>query len=121
MWLIASGLFAAYVANFGSYNKTYGALGAVIIFLVWMWITNLAVLIGAEFNAELERGRELESGQPEAARELQLPPRDAPKPRRSLLERLRTLFGKRRDEPREPAREHDEVGVGPDRGRPIDP
>ena len=71
-------LFAFYVANFGSYDKTYGTLGGVITFLVWMWITNLAVLFGAELNAELERSRELEAGEP-AEEEIQLPPRDAPK------------------------------------------
>jgi membrane protein len=64
LWLIASGLFAVYVANFGHYNKVYGSLGGVIIFLVWMWISNLAVLLGAEFNAELERGRAIAGGFP---------------------------------------------------------
>jgi membrane protein len=78
IWIIASALFAFYVANFGSYNKTYGTLGGVITFLVWMWITNLAVLFGAELNAELERSRELEAGEP-AQEEIQLEPRDAPK------------------------------------------
>jgi membrane protein len=57
VWLLASGGFALYVANFGSYNKTYGSLAAVIVFLVWMWISNLAILLGAEFDAELQRGR----------------------------------------------------------------
>ena len=61
-WLIASGAFALYVGNFGSYNKTYGALGGVIVFLVWLWISNIVILLGAEFNAELERGRALEEG-----------------------------------------------------------
>jgi len=78
IWVVASALFAFYVANFGSYNKTYGTLGGVVTFLVWMWITNLAVLFGAELNAELERSRELEAGQP-AEEEIQLEPRDAPK------------------------------------------
>jgi membrane protein len=64
LWLIASGLFALYVAHFGSYNKVYGSLAAVIIFLVWMWVSNIAVLIGAEFNAELERGRAIAGGLP---------------------------------------------------------
>lgn len=64
VWLIASGAFALYVANFSSYNKTYGALAGVIIFLVWLWISNLAVLLGAEWNAEIERGRQIESGHP---------------------------------------------------------
>src|SRR4051812_24046497 len=56
-WIVASLAFAFYVANFGSYNKTYGALAAPIVFLVWLWVSNLMILLGAEFNAELERGR----------------------------------------------------------------
>jgi membrane protein len=64
VWLIASGAFALYVANFSSYNKTYGALAGVIIFLVWLWISNTALLLGVEFNAELERGRQIEAGHP---------------------------------------------------------
>jgi membrane protein len=64
LWLIASGLFAFYVANFGNYNKVYGSLGGVIVFLVWMWISNIALLLGAEFNAELERGRAMAGGFP---------------------------------------------------------
>ena len=75
IWIAASAGFAFYVANFGSYNETYGALGGAIVFLVWLWISNIAVLLGAELNAELERGRELEQGLP-AERELQLPPRN---------------------------------------------
>jgi membrane protein len=82
IWLAASVGFGIYVANFGSYNKTYGALAGVIIFLVWMWITNLALLIGAEFNAELERGRELEAGDTAAHDQIQLPLRREPKHRR---------------------------------------
>ncbi len=74
-WVIASVLFGIYVANFGSYNKTYGALAGVIVFLLWLWITNLALLFGAEVDAELERGRQLQGGIA-AERELQLPPRD---------------------------------------------
>jgi membrane protein len=62
LWIAASGLFAFYVANFGSYSKTYGSMAAVIIFLVWLWITNLVMLLGAEFNAEVERGRQIEAG-----------------------------------------------------------
>jgi membrane protein len=76
LWIIASALFAFYVANFGSYNKTYGSLGAAISFLVWLWITNVVLLFGAEINAELERSRELEAGLP-AHDEIQLPPRVA--------------------------------------------
>jgi membrane protein len=63
--LVASAGFALFVADFGSYNKTYGALAGVVVFLVWLWIANIAVLLGAEFNAELERGRRIEAGQPE--------------------------------------------------------
>src|SRR5829696_7087058 len=64
-WIIASVAFAFYVANFGSYNKTYGALAGPIIFLVWLWISNIMILLGAEFNAELERGRAIAAGHPE--------------------------------------------------------
>ncbi len=78
VWIVASAAFAAYVANFSSYNKTYGALGGVIAFLVWLWISNLAVLLGAEMNAELERGRLLEAGEP-AEDDLPVTPRMAPK------------------------------------------
>ena len=75
VWILASIGFGFYVANFGSYNKTYGALAGVIVFLLWLWITNLALLFGAELDAELERGRQLQAGIP-AERDLQLPPRD---------------------------------------------
>ena len=78
VWILASAGFALYVANFGSYNKTYGSLAGVIVFLVWLWISNLAVLLGAELNAELERARELESGVPEE-RTIAIEPRDEPK------------------------------------------
>jgi membrane protein len=75
VWVVASAAFALYVANFSSYNKTYGALASVIVFLVWLWISNIAVLLGAELNAELERGRRLEAGQA-AEREPFVEPRD---------------------------------------------
>ncbi|WP_078883215.1 MULTISPECIES: YihY/virulence factor BrkB family protein [Streptomyces] len=64
IWMAASAGFAFYVANFGSYNKTYGALAGVIIFLVWLWITNLAILLGLEFDAELARERAILGGHP---------------------------------------------------------
>jgi membrane protein len=78
-WLIASGAFALYVANFGSYNKTYGALGGVIVFLVWLWISNIVILLGAEFNAELERGRAIQGGMRPEDREPFAEPRDTRK------------------------------------------
>ena len=77
LWIVASAAFAFYVATFASYNKTYGSVAAVIIFLVWLWISNIAVLLGAEFDAEIERGAKIEAGQP-AEEEPFLPPRDAP-------------------------------------------
>jgi len=79
VWLLASVAFAFYAANFGSYNKTYGALGGLVVFLVWLWITNTALLLGMELNAERERSRELKAGVPGAERELQLDARSAPK------------------------------------------
>jgi membrane protein len=78
-WLIASGAFAFYVANFGSYNKTYGALGGVVVFLVWLWISNIVILLGAEFNAELERGRAIEAGMRPEDKEPFAEPRDTRK------------------------------------------
>lgn len=75
IWVIASAGFAAYVSNFGSYNKTYGSLGAAVTFLVWLWITNLALLFGAELDAELERTRELAAGRA-AEEQILLPPRE---------------------------------------------
>ena len=74
-WIVASALFALYVANFGSYDETYGALGGVVIFLLWIWITNLAMLFGAEVNAEIERSKQIEEGLP-PDQEPFLPPRD---------------------------------------------
>lgn len=67
--------FGIYVANFSNYERTYGSFAGVIVFLLWLWITNLALLFGAEFDAELERGRELQAGMP-AEETIQLPPRD---------------------------------------------
>jgi membrane protein len=78
-WLIASAAFALYVANFASYNKTYGALGGVVVFLVWLWISNIVILLGAEFNAELERERAIEDGMRPEDREPFVEPRDTRK------------------------------------------
>jgi membrane protein len=78
IWLIASAAFAFYVANFGGYNKTYGSMAAVIIFLVWMWISNIAILLGLAFNAELERARAIDSGHP-PGEEPYVEPRDTRK------------------------------------------
>jgi membrane protein len=78
LWIVASAAFAFYVASFASYNKTYGALGGVIVFLVWLWITNIAILLGAELDAELERERQIEAGHPEGEEPF-LEPRDTRK------------------------------------------
>ncbi|MEU0398572.1 YihY/virulence factor BrkB family protein [Streptomyces sp. NPDC006208] len=78
IWMAASGAFAVYVANFGSYNKTYGTLAGVIIFLIWLWITNLAILLGLEFDAELARERAIRGGHP-ATKEPYVEPRDTRK------------------------------------------
>jgi membrane protein len=80
VWIVASALFALYVANFSSYDKTYGTLGGLIALLVWFWISNLAILFGHQLNAERERSLELAEGRPRAEREIQLEPRDEPKP-----------------------------------------
>ena len=72
VWLVASAAFAYYVAKFGSYNKTWGALAAVVVMLTWLWLSAVALLLGAEINAEAERSRELRRGEPAAA-ELQAP------------------------------------------------
>ncbi|QIS14407.1 YihY/virulence factor BrkB family protein [Nocardia arthritidis] len=77
VWIAASAGFAVYVANFGSYNRVYGSLAAAVIFLVWLWLTNLAVLLGAKFDAELVRGRGIEEGRPPDHKPV-LPPRDLP-------------------------------------------
>ncbi|WP_253771396.1 YihY/virulence factor BrkB family protein [Goodfellowiella coeruleoviolacea] len=84
VWVLASAGFAFYAANFGSYNKTYGSLAGVIVFLVWLWITNIAILLGAELDAELARGQRIAAGQPESQEPI-LPPRDT----RAMPERPR--------------------------------
>jgi membrane protein len=75
--MVVSAGFAFYVANFDSYNRTYGTLGGVVVFLVWMWLTNVAVLLGAEFDAELARARAIAAGLPAHA-EPYLPMREVP-------------------------------------------
>lgn len=84
IWILASAAFAFYVSNFGSYNKTYGTLGGLVALLVWFWISNLAVLFGLELNSEVERNREFEEGVAQAEREIQLEPRDEPKPKKTV-------------------------------------
>jgi membrane protein len=78
VWILASIGFAIYVANFGSYNETYGSLGGAVVFLIWLWLSNVAVLLGAELNAEIERERELAAGQRDAKSQIQLEPRSEP-------------------------------------------
>jgi membrane protein len=77
-WIVASIAFAVYVGNFGSYNKTYGALGGVVVFLLWLWITNMAILLGAELNAETERARQIHTGVRGAKTALKVRERQAP-------------------------------------------
>ena len=77
VWLLASGLFSVYTSMFGSYNKTWGSLSAVIVMLTWLWISSIALLLGAELNAEAERSRELRRGEP-AEHEIQAPEQDLP-------------------------------------------
>jgi membrane protein len=74
-WLVASLVFALYVSNFSSYDKTYGTLGGVVVFLIWLWITNMAILLGAQFNAETERARQMHAGVSGAEDGLELPTR----------------------------------------------
>ncbi len=76
VWILASFGFSLYISNFGSYDKTYGSLGGAVTFLVWVWITNIAVLLGVELNSELERTREIEAGVAGAEEAIQLPPRE---------------------------------------------
>jgi membrane protein len=79
VWALASALFAFYVSNFSSYDKTYGTLAGLVVLLLWFWITNLAILFGHQMNAERERSEEIKEGQPRAEKEIQLEPRDEPK------------------------------------------
>jgi membrane protein len=84
VWLVASAGFGLYVSQFGSYNKVYGSLAGVVVILIWMWITNLAILFGHELNAERERDVQFKEGLPGAEREIQLEPRDQPKRPRTV-------------------------------------
>ena len=79
VWAVASALFAFYVSNFGSYDKTYGTLAGLVVLLLWFWITNLAILFGHQMNAERERSAEIDEGLPRAEKEIQLEPRDEPR------------------------------------------
>jgi membrane protein len=79
VWIIASALFGIYVSNFSSYNETYGTLGGLVALMVWIWISNLAILFGHQLNSERERSLEIEEGQERADREIQLEPRSEPK------------------------------------------
>jgi membrane protein len=83
VWVLASAGFAFFVSNFGSYDKTYGALAGMVVLLIWLWITNLAILFGHELNAERERSAEIGEGKARADREIQLEPRDEPKEQRT--------------------------------------
>ena len=90
IWVLASAGFGFYVANFSSYNKTYGSLAGVVVFLLWLWITNNALLFGAELDAELERARELQAGMP-AEETIQLPPRDTSKSEKNAKRRQKDV------------------------------
>jgi membrane protein len=79
VWALASVGFALYVSHFGSFDKTYGTLGGLIVLLIWLWLTNLAILFGHQLNAEIERSTEIDEGVPHAEREIQLEPRTDPK------------------------------------------
>ena len=114
LWILVSVAFGFYVANFGNYNKTYGSLGGVIVFLLWLWITNNALLFGAEIDAELERARQLQAGI-EAEETLQLPPRDTTvseknaAKREEIIEKGRQIrLASEHAEDRESRGEHDE-------------
>ncbi len=90
VWVVASAGFGYYVGNFGSYNKTYGSLTGVIVFLLWLWLTNVALIFGAELNAEIERGRQLQAGI-EAEQQVQLRPRDAKGSAKKVAQRERVV------------------------------
>ncbi|WP_149180439.1 YihY/virulence factor BrkB family protein [Streptomyces sp. TRM49041] len=103
LWLLASGAFALYVANFGSYNKTYGTLAGVIVFLIWLWLSNLAILLGLELDAELARQRAIRAGMP-ASEEPYVEPRDTRKWPPALRRRMAARKKARREAAREESR-----------------
>lgn len=84
VWIIASIGFAFYVSQFGSYNKTYGALSGFIVLLIWFWISNLALLFGLQLNSEIERNRQFDQGLARSERELQSEPRESPEPKKTV-------------------------------------
>ncbi len=120
VWVLLSAAFGLYVAGFSSYSKTYGSLAGVIVFLLWLWLTNLALLFGAELDSELERGRELQAGIP-AEESIQLAPRDtrniekAERKQRKDVER-----GRRLRERYAGTRDREETGAEPAREREAD-
>ena len=125
VWIVASVGFGFYVSNFGNYNATYGSLAGVIIFLLWLWLTNLALLFGAEVDAEIERSRQLQAGI-EAEETLQLPPRDttnSEKAAEKLRERIEEGRQIRLDARRRGATGHRSPAAGtddrPSDGRPV--
>jgi membrane protein len=73
VWALSSTAFGLYIANFDAYNKTYGTLGAIVTFLIWVWLTNVAALLGIELDSEIERERQLSADEPGAATQIQLP------------------------------------------------
>ncbi len=95
IFAIASLLFGVYVSNFSNYDRTFGSLAGVVVFLLWLWIANLALLFGAEFDAELERGRQLQAGI--AAEEtIQPPPRGISKSKKTRKKELQDIETGRR-------------------------
>lgn len=94
-WVAASAGFGFYVAGFSSYDRTYGSLAGVVVFLLWLWITNLALLFGAELDAEMERGRQLQGGIP-AEETIQLPPRSTRNIDKAAAKERKAVAGARR-------------------------
>ncbi|RXZ51569.1 YihY/virulence factor BrkB family protein [Agromyces binzhouensis] len=106
LMLVASGGFALYVANFSNYDRTYGSLAGIVVFLLWLWITNAALLLGAEFNAELERTRQLQAGIP-AEERLRMPPRGTRSMEKAAERHRRNLeLGRRIREPHDTEPDH---------------